>query len=98
MLKRTRNAFEKRQALRAEKRRERSACEKASRLAQVNHICEMYENAYFMWAGQHVHVRYVNGWYYVGGNPMHEQQIMEKVNRMLAAVHSEEIQLDDVGE
>lgn len=85
------NAYRKRKALRDANRQKASAEQKTVRASSINHICEMYEHAYFTWTGQSVNVRYAKGWYYVGGIPMHERQVIDKTNRILAAIHEEEL-------
>lgn len=74
----------KRHAL-AEKRRRDNAC-------RIDHICRMYEDAYWHWAGEHVRVRYSQGWYHVEHHgKMREKDIIAATNRMFAKLHEEEI-------
>lgn len=89
--------YRKREALRAAKRQKASAEKHADRAEQVLNICDAYESAYFAWSGFPVRLKYVNGYYYIGGVPTRESEVISKTNKILAAIHEEELGECDEG-
>jgi len=84
-------AYLRREMLRKEKRQNAAKKKRVENGERIHHICEMYEQAYYMWASRHIHVRYLRGWYYVRGVAMHEREIIAETNKILAALHQEEL-------
>jgi hypothetical protein len=84
-------AFLKRDALRKAKRCATAEKRRRDNMWRIDHICQMYEHAYFAWTGQPCKLRYNKGWYYIPHKQgkMHEQDVIEATNRMLAYVHEE---------
>lgn len=70
---------------------------KADNAERIDHICTMYEDAFFKWSGEHVKLRYMKGRYYIPrrGHPVTERTIVDSANRMLAQIHEEELMFAD---
>jgi hypothetical protein len=62
---------------------------------RIDYLCRKWEDAYYLWAGEHIALRYRKGHYYFRGKPMHEREVISATNRMMAAIHEQDM---NVGE
>lgn len=85
-------AFLRREVLRKAKRAAAAKKRRRDNACRINHICEMYEDAYWKWTKEHIRVRYHRGWYYIEHHGrLREKGVIEATNRMFAQLHEEEM-------
>lgn len=85
--------FFQRLTVRKDKQKLRNSKVQEDKKIAANHICDMFEQAYHMWAGEGIKVRYISGKYYLPGREagMTEPTIMKRINLMLAQLHENEL-------